>query len=52
LNQFLSKANKNTFYTLSRRDFEIEELEFGFENWKEYRDILDQTTQERDFRQW
>ena len=27
LNNFLLKADKNTFYTLSRRDFEISELE-------------------------
>jgi hypothetical protein len=48
--EFLSKADKNTFYTVSRRDFEIEELEkHGFENWKSYRDILDETSQERRF---
>jgi hypothetical protein len=48
LNNFLSKANKNTFYTLSRRDIEIKKLEeFGFNKWKEYRDILDKTTEER-----
>jgi hypothetical protein len=50
LNQFLSKANKDTFYTVSRRDFEIEELEkHGFENWKTYRDYLDKTSTERRF---
>ena len=49
-NKFLSKADKNTFYTISRRDFEIQELEnYGFENWKSYRDILDTTSQERRF---
>jgi len=48
--EFLSKANKDTFYTISRRDFEIEELEkHGFENWKSYRDILDETSLERRF---
>jgi hypothetical protein len=48
--EFLSKANKNTFYTVSRRDFEIEELEkHSFEDWKSYRDILDSTSQERRF---
>jgi hypothetical protein len=47
---FLNTANKNTFYTLSRRDIEIEDLEkFGFDKWKEYRDILDKTTEERRF---
>lgn len=45
---FLSKANKDTFYTLSRRDIEIEQLDkFGFDKWREYRDFLDQNTQER-----
>ena len=48
LNTFLSKADKNTFYTLSRRDFEISELEkFGFDKWKEYRDILDNKSEPR-----
>ncbi|MDA7616836.1 hypothetical protein N8579_00495 [bacterium] len=48
LNAFLSKADKNTFYTLSRRDFEISELEeFGFNRWKEYRDILDNKSKPR-----
>jgi len=47
---FLSKADKNTFYTVSRRDFEIEELEkHDFKNWESYRDILDETSQERRF---
>ena len=47
---FLAKADKNTFYTLSRRDIEIEDVaNFGFDKWKEYRDILDQTTEERRF---
>ena len=45
---FLAKANKNTFYTLSRRDIEYHDvINFGVSNWKEYRDILDQTTEER-----
>jgi hypothetical protein len=45
---FLTKADKNTFYTLSRRDIEIEDVaNFGFDKWREYRDILDQTTEER-----
>jgi len=45
---FLAKADKNTFYTLSRRDIEIEDVaKFGFDKWQEYRDILDQTTKER-----
>jgi len=50
LHEFLSKANKDTFYTVSRRDFEIEELEkYGFKNWKTYRDYLDETSTERRF---
>jgi len=50
LNNFLKQADKNTFYTLSRRDFEISELEkYGFDNWKEYRDILDNTSEPRYF---
>jgi hypothetical protein len=45
---FLSKADPQTFYTLSRRDIEIKDVaKFGFNKWKEYRDILDQTTKER-----
>ena len=50
LNNFLEQADENTFYTLSRRDFEISELEeFGFDKWKEYREILDQKTEPRYF---
>jgi hypothetical protein len=50
LNNFLSKADKNTFYTLSRRDIEYKDvIDFGKDNWKEYRDILDKTTEERRF---
>lgn len=48
LNNFLLKANPNTFYTFSRRDIEISQLEdFGFDKWEEYREILDKTTEER-----
>jgi hypothetical protein len=48
LESFLAKADPKTFYTLSRRDVEIEDVaKFGFDKWKEYRDILDQTTKER-----
>jgi hypothetical protein len=46
--EFLKTADKNTFYTLSRRDIEYKDvINFGVENWREYRDILDKTTQER-----
>ena len=47
---FINQCSQNTFYTLSRRDFEIEELEkFGFDKWKEYRDHLDTTSEPRYF---
>ena len=47
-NNFLSKASKSTFYTLSRRDIDYNEVKkHGFENWKTYRDFLDETTEER-----
>ena len=46
--QFLQTANKDTFYTLSRRDIEYQDvIDFGVDKWKEYRDILDTTTEER-----
>jgi hypothetical protein len=42
LDNFLSTADKNTFYTLSRRDVEYSELEkMGFDNWRQLRDKLD-----------
>lgn len=47
---FINQCSQNTFYTLSRRDFEIEELEkFGFDKWKEYRDHLDTVSEPRYF---
>jgi hypothetical protein len=50
LNIFLSKANKDTFYSISRRDIEYNDLEkIGFENWKQFRDELDNTSQSRHF---
>ena len=49
-NDFLSKADKNTFYTFSRRDVEISGLEdLGFGKWKEFRDTLDLTSEPRYF---
>jgi len=49
-NDFLSKANQDTFYTLSRRDIEYKGImDNGIDNWKEYRDKLDKTTEERRF---
>ena len=45
---FLNQADPNTFYTLSRRDIEYQDvINFGEEKWREYRDILDKTTKER-----
>jgi hypothetical protein len=42
LDSFVSKANKNTFYSISRREAEYENLEkIGFENWKEFRNKMD-----------
>jgi hypothetical protein len=42
LSNFLSTADKNTFYSVSRRDVEYSELEkAGFENWKEFRNKMD-----------
>ena len=48
--EFLSNADPKTFYTVSRRDFEINDLEqFGFDKWKEYRDHHDTVSQPRYF---
>jgi hypothetical protein len=48
--EFIKNASKSTFYTVSRRDFEINELEeFGFDKWKEYRDHLDSVSEPRYF---
>lgn len=50
LNSFLSKANKNTFYTFSRREAQMEDLEqLGFDKWKEFRDQLDLKSEPRHF---
>ena len=50
LDDFIFKANKNTFYTVSRRDIEYESLEeAGYKNWRQFRDELDKTTQPRHF---
>lgn len=49
-NAFLQKANKNTFYTLSRRDVDISLLyNYGFNKWRDVRDELDETSAERRF---
>lgn len=50
LDSFISQADKDTFYSISRRDVEYSELEkMGFENWKEFRDKMDTTTEPRRF---
>jgi len=50
LDKFISKADKNTFYSISRREAEYPELEkMGFENWKEFRDKMDVTSEPRRF---
>jgi hypothetical protein len=48
LTSFLSKADKNTFYSISRRDVEYSDLEkLGFDKWREFRDKLDIESQPR-----
>jgi hypothetical protein len=47
---FISSADKDCFYTFSRRDVEYEKLEkLGFNFWKEFRDELDKTSKPRYF---
>ena len=48
LNDFISKIDKNTFYSVSRRDVDYSELEkIGFDKWKEFRDKMDIESQPR-----
>ena len=48
LTNFLSTADKNTFYSVSRRDVEYKDLEeIGFGKWREFRDKLDVESQPR-----
>ena len=50
LDNFISKANKNTFYSVSRREAEYSELEkIGFNNWREFRNNLDKISEPRHF---
>jgi hypothetical protein len=50
LNEFISKANKETFYSISRREAEYSDLEnIGFENWREFRDKMDIESKPRNF---
>lgn len=49
-NEFLKKADKETFYTFSRREAEMPELEqLGFNKWREFRTQLDLTSEPRMF---
>jgi hypothetical protein len=50
MDDFIAKANKNTFYSVSRREAEYPELEkMGFENWREFRDKMDAESEPRHF---
>lgn len=50
LDSFIKEADKNTFYTISRREAEYSELEkVGFNNWKEFRKNLDLNSKPRYF---
>jgi hypothetical protein len=50
LDNFISKADKNTFYSISRREAEYPDLqEMGFENWREFRDKMDSISEPRRF---
>jgi len=50
MENFISKADKNTFYSVSRRDVEYSDLEnIGFDNWRKFRDKLDITSKPRYF---
>jgi FkbM family methyltransferase len=49
LNEFISKASKNTFYTLSRRDIEYDDVIANLNRLDDYRKELDQTTEPRYF---
>jgi hypothetical protein len=49
LDNFISKANKNTFYSVSRRDVEYSELENRNFDWKLFRNEMDKTSEPRIF---
>jgi FkbM family methyltransferase len=49
LYNFISKANKHSFYTFSRRDIEYDDVITNKDNLDEYRKNLDQTTEARYF---
>lgn len=48
--KFISTVNKDTFYSVSRRDVEYSELEqMGFDNWRQFRDKMDIESKPRIF---
>jgi FkbM family methyltransferase len=49
LNEFINKANKNNFYTFSRRDIEYNDVLDNLDTLDEYRKHLDETTEPRYF---
>jgi FkbM family methyltransferase len=49
LNNFISKANKNSLYTFSRRDIEYDDVIENKDKLDEYRQYLDKTTEPRYF---
>lgn len=49
LNDFISKANKNSLYTFSRRDIEYDDVIENKDKLDEYRQYLDKTTEPRHF---
>jgi FkbM family methyltransferase len=49
LNDFISKANKNSLYTFSRRDIEYDDVIENKDKLDEYRQYLDKTTAPRYF---
>ena len=49
LHKFISQANKNSFYTFSRRDIEYDDVIANLDNLDEYRKTLDKTTEPRYF---
>lgn len=47
LDEFISRASKDTFYSISRRDVEYSELEKRNFNWEQLRDDMDKISQPR-----
>lgn len=49
LDNFISKADRNTFYSISRRDIEYSELEKRNFDWKQLREDMDKISEPRYF---